>query len=170
MIISIIVAKAKNNVIGKDNKLIWRLSSDLKHFKRQTTGHYLIMGRKTYESMGKPLPNRTSIVITRKSEYPIPEGHYIVHGLDEALELAKSKNLEKVFIAGGAEIYEQALPYTHEMIITEVDCAPSGDAFFPKVDWSDWKKVSEEFHPKDEKNEYDSTFLTFKRIKSSPKV
>lgn len=170
MIISIIVAKAKNNVIGKDNQLIWRLSSDLKHFKRQTTGHHLIMGRKTYESMGKPLPNRTSIVITRNPDYQIPEGHHVVNGLEEALELAKSKNLEKVFIAGGAEIYDLAIPYSDEMIITEVDCSPSGDAFFPKVDWSEWKKVEEDFHPKDEKNEYNCTFLTYQRDKTSPKV
>ncbi|UCS95791.1 dihydrofolate reductase [Echinicola marina] len=163
MTVSIIVAKAKNNVIGKDNQLIWKLSADLKHFKKHTTGHFIIMGRKTYESMGKPLPNRTSIVITRNSEYSIPEGHYIVHDLQDALELTKKNHQEKVFIIGGGEIYKQALAFTDELLITEVDCHPEGDTYFPSIDPEDWKIVQKETHQKDEKNEYDFSFITYKR-------
>lgn len=161
--ISIIVAKARNNVIGKDNQLVWKLSGDLRHFKRTTLGHHVIMGRKTFESMGKPLPGRTSIVITRNKDYQIPSPHHVVHSLDTALGIARSKGLGQVFILGGAEIFKMALPLTDEMIITEVDATPDGDAFFPPVDYSEWEKVSEERHPKDEKNEYDFTFVVYKR-------
>ncbi|GGF37707.1 dihydrofolate reductase [Echinicola rosea] len=167
LILSIIVAKANNNVIGKDNQLIWRLSADLRHFKQQTTGHYIIMGRKTYESMGKPLPNRTSVVITRNRNYQVPEGHYVVHGLGEAIDLAKSKGLEKAFVIGGAEIYKQALPCVDEMVITEVNCAPEGDAFFPEFPSENWKKTSEEFHEKDDKNQFDYTFVTYQKVNPS---
>ncbi|WP_317172718.1 dihydrofolate reductase [Echinicola salinicaeni] len=161
--VSIIVAKAKNNVIGKNNQLIWKLSADLKHFKKHTTGHYIIMGRKTYESMGKPLPNRTSVVITRNQDYTIPEGHHIVHNLKDALELAKKNHQEKVFIIGGGEIYKQALALTDELLITEVDCHPEGDTYFPNIDPNNWKIVQKETHQKDEKNEYDFSFITYNR-------
>lgn len=163
MKLSLIVAKAHNNVIGKDNQLVWKLSGDLQHFKRTTLGHHVIMGRKTFESMGKPLPGRTSIVITRNKDYHVPSSHYAVHSLDEALEIVYNKNLEQAFILGGAEIFKQALPIIDEMIITEVDATPDGDTFFPPIDYSAWEKVSEERHSKDEKNEYDYTFVTYKR-------
>lgn len=163
MKISIIVAKAKNNVIGKDNQLVWKLSGDLRHFKRTTLDHHIIMGRKTFESMGKPLPGRTSIVITRNKDYQVPSPHYAVHSLDEALEVARSKGLEQVFILGGAEIFKLALPLTDEMIITEVDASPEGDTFFPPVDYSQWEKFWEESHSKDETNEYNYTFVTYKK-------
>ncbi|GAB3648044.1 dihydrofolate reductase [Echinicola sediminis] len=166
--VSIIVAKAKNNVIGKDNQLIWRLSADLKHFKQYTTGHYIIMGRKTYESMGKPLPNRTSVVITRNPEYKIPEGHHTVGGLKEALELAAKNGQDKVYVIGGGEIYRQAIPLTDELIVTEVDCQPEGDTFFPPINSSEWEKISEEAHTKDDKNEFDYSFITYKRSKANP--
>jgi len=165
--ISIIVAKARNNVIGKDNQLVWKLSGDLQHFKKTTLGHHVIMGRKTFESMGKPLPGRTSVVITRNKDYQVPSPHYVVHSLDEAIDIIEKKGLEHAFILGGAEIFKQALPSTDEMIITEVDASPVGDTFFPAVDYFEWEKVSEERHPKDEKNEYNYTFVTYKR-KSVP--
>lgn len=163
MKISLIVAKARNNVIGKDNRLVWKLSGDLQHFKRTTLGHHVIMGRKTFESMGKPLPGRTSIVITRNKDYQVPSPHYVVHSLDDALKIAEKKGLEQAFILGGAEIFKQALPLTDEMIITEVDAAPDGDTFFPPVDYSLWEKVSEERRSKNEKNEYNYTFVIYHR-------
>jgi len=159
--ISIIVAKAQNNVIGKDNQLVWKLSGDLQHFKKTTLGHHVIMGRKTFESMGKPLPGRTSIVITRNPGYQVPTPHHVVHSLEEALEITQQKGLEQVFILGGAEIFKLTLPLTDEMIITEVYASPEGDTFFPAIEDSHWKKVSEEKHIKDEKNEYNYSFVTY---------
>ncbi|SNS50220.1 dihydrofolate reductase [Belliella buryatensis] len=164
MKISLIVAKAENNVIGKDNQLIWRLSSDLKLFKKYTTGHHIIMGRKTYESMGKPLPNRTSIVISRNKDFEVPEGHFLAHSLEEAIQLGISRNLDQVFIIGGAQIYKEAIQFCDEMIITEVQAAPEGDAFFPEFDRKAWKIVHSEHFPKDDKNEYDFNFMIYKRI------
>ena len=163
MKISLIVAKAKNNVIGKDNGLAWKLSADLRHFKSSTSGHHLVMGRKTFESMGKPLPNRTSIVVTRNSDYKVPEGHYVVTDVKEAIELGKQKQLDKLFITGGGEIYKIALPYVDEMIITEVDSRPEGDTFFPEVDWADWEEISREHFTADEKNEYDFEIVIYTR-------
>ncbi|MFN3801210.1 dihydrofolate reductase [Belliella pelovolcani] len=164
MKISLIVAKAKNNVIGKDNQLIWRLSSDLKLFKKHTTGHHIIMGRKTYESMGKPLPNRTSIVISRNKDFKIPEGHHLVNSLEEAIQLGISRNLDQVFIIGGAQIYKDAIQFCDEMLITEVDAEPDGDVFFPEFDSKAWKIVQSEQFSKDEKNEYDFKFVIYKRV------
>lgn len=161
--ISIIVAKAKNNVIGKDNQLIWKLSSDLRLFKKLTTDHYIIMGRKTYESMGKPLPNRTSIVITRNRDFELPEGHFVFHSLEDAIQLCISKNLEQIYIIGGAEIYLQSLSICDELIVTEVDANPQGDVFFPDIDPKKWNEFSREHFQKDEKNEYDFDFVTYKR-------
>lgn len=161
--ISIIVAKASNNVIGKDNGLVWKLPGDLKHFKNTTSGHHIIMGRKTFESMGPPLPNRTSIVITRNKDYHVPDGHYVVHSLDAALDVVRAKALEQVYVLGGAEIFEMALPITDELVITQVDAAPEGDTFFPPIDDSQWEKVAEEKHSKDEKNEFNYSFVFYKR-------
>ncbi|MCH6199175.1 dihydrofolate reductase [Aquiflexum sp. LQ15W] len=165
MKISIIVAKAKNNVIGKDNQLIWRLSADLQLFKNHTIGHHIIMGRKTYESVGRPLPNRTSIVVTRNSFFEVPEGHMVAHSLEEAIQICIGKRLDNVFIIGGAEIYNQALPIADELMITEVNALPDGDVFFPEFDKSEWKIVSTTSYFKDEKNEYDFDFVVYKKLK-----
>ena len=118
MKISIIVAKSLNNVIGKDNQLIWRLSADLQLFKTHTSGHHIIMGRKTFESIGKPLPNRTSIVISRNPHFSVPEGHFISHSLEEAIQICIGKKLDQVFIIGGAEIYSQAIAIAEEFLVT----------------------------------------------------
>ncbi len=163
MKISIIVAKAKNDVIGKDNELIWKLSSDLKLFKKLTTGHYIIMGRKTYESVGRPLPNRTSVVITRNKEFSLPEGHIVTHSLEEAIQVCIGKQLSQVFIIGGAEIYEQALPITDELLVTEVDAVLEGDAYFPTIDTNLWQTVSSEHYEKDKKNQFNFDFVIYKR-------
>jgi dihydrofolate reductase len=112
------------------------------------------MGRKTFESMGNLLPKRTSIVITRNHHYTVPKGHYVVHDFAAALEVGYSKDLDQIFVLGGAEIFKLALPVTDELIITEVNASPEGDTFFPPVDYSEWKKVSEEKFLQDEKNQF----------------
>jgi dihydrofolate reductase len=161
----IIVAKAQNQVIGKDNQLIWRLSDDLKKFKSLTTGHFIIMGRKTFESMGKPLPNRTSVVITRNEKYNVPEGHFLVHSLRDAFNLCEKLEQETVFVIGGAEIYQQALPLVDELLVSEVHASPKGDAFFPEIDQEVWKKTDVEHYFKNEKNEFDFDFVRYQKIK-----
>ncbi|KEO72476.1 dihydrofolate reductase [Anditalea andensis] len=163
MKISLIVAKAQNNVIGKDNSLVWKLSADLRHFKSTTTGHHLIMGRKTFESTEKPLPNRTSVVITRNKKYTVPDGHHVVTDLKEAIAICKKKQLEKIFISGGGEIYKMALPLVDEMIITEVNAQPDGDTYFPEINWSEWDIVSSVHHDADEKNEFSFDINTYIR-------
>jgi dihydrofolate reductase len=161
--ITIIVAKASNNVIGKDNHLVWRLPADLQLFKSHTTGHHIIMGRKTYESVGRPLPNRTSIVITNNPEFTLPEGHMVAHSLEEAVQICIGKKLDQVFIIGGAEIYRQALPIADEMLVTEVHASPDGDVFFPQIDKNEWLDISTTNFKKDEKNQYDFDFVVYKR-------
>lgn len=165
MKISIIVAKAKNDVIGKDNQLIWKLSSDLKLFKKITTGHHLIMGRKTYESVGKPLPNRVSVVISRNKSFEIPSGHVVVHSLEEAIQICIGKHLDQVFIIGGAEIYTQAIKIADELLVTHVDVSPEGDAFFPVINSKKWQVISTEHFEKDENNQHNFDFVVYKRIR-----
>ena len=159
--VSIIVATAEDNVIGKDNQLIWHLPADLKHFKQLTMGHPILMGRKTYESIGKPLPGRTSIIITRQEDFQA-EGCIVVHSVQEAI--AKAKELDdQVYIIGGAEIYKQALPLTDCIELTKIHHHFEGDTYFPEIKESEWEVVAEENHTPDEKNKYNYTFLTLKR-------
>lgn len=161
MIVKAIVAYADNKVIGKDNDLIWHLPDDLKHFKRHTAGKTIIMGRKTWDSLGgRPLPKRRHIVITRQKDFEA-KGAEVVQSLDAALELAKTE--DEIFIVGGAQIYELALPKTQWLEITEVHAAPEGDAFFPQWNQADFELVAEERHPKDENHQYSFTFKTWKR-------
>ena len=163
---SIIVAISDNNVIGNNNGLLWRLSADMRFFKEKTTGHHIIMGRKTFESLGKRLlPNRTSIVITRNKDYEMPEGGIVASSLVNALETVKNET--EVFFIGGAQIYKIAIPFANTMYITRVHHYFEGDAFFPEYDKSQWKLVSSEHHKADEKNEYDYTFETFQRINTN---
>lgn len=162
--ISIIVATAENGVIGKDNQLLWKLSSDLKQFKNLTTGHSVIMGRKTFESIGRPLPNRTNIVISRQQDFVLPEGVLKASSLENAIELAKTHvGSEEIFIIGGGNVYEQALKITDKIYLTEVDANIEGDAFFPTLDMSEWTETSRVSHHKDEKNEYDFDFVVLER-------
>lgn len=163
---SIIVAISDNNVIGKNNGLLWRLSADMRFFKEKTTGHHIIMGRKTFESLGKRLlPNRTSIVITRNKDYEMPEGGIVASSLVNALKTVKNET--EVFFIGGAQIYKIAIPFANTMYITRVHHYFEGDAFFPEYDKSQWKLVSSEHHKADEKNEYDYTFETYQRINTN---
>ncbi|MDQ2179881.1 dihydrofolate reductase [Marinifilum sp. D714] len=160
MNIAIIVAASRNNVIGKDNQLIWRLSADLKRFKALTTGHTIIMGRKTFDSIGKPLPNRTSVIITRQEDYK-QEGCVVVHSLEEALDAVKDQ--EKVFIIGGGTIYEQAIDKADELYLTLVHKEFAGDTFFPEIKSAEWESVSRVDCMPDEKNEYPYSFIDYKR-------
>ncbi|QCR22933.1 dihydrofolate reductase [Pontibacter sp. SGAir0037] len=161
--IAIVVAIAENNVIGKDNQLIWHLPADLRHFKQLTLGHPIIMGRKTFESIGKPLPGRTSIIITRQQDYQV-EDCVVVHSVEEAL--AKAKELdERASIIGGAEIYRQALPFTDTVYLTRLHHTFEGDTFFPELPAEDWQQVAEAFHEPDEKNKYSYSFIELKRRK-----
>jgi dihydrofolate reductase len=163
MIISLMVAYAKNRAIGNDNKLLWHLSDDLKNFKRVTLNHTIVMGRKTYESIGRALPNRTNIIITRNFNFKAP-GCVIVHSLEEAIALAKAQGETELIITGGAQIYAEAIGHIHRAYITEVDCViDKADTFFPEVHFDAWKKIEEFSHPKDEKNEYPWTFAVFEK-------
>ena len=158
--ISIIVAISENNAIGKNNQLLWHLPADLKHFKTITSGHPIIMGRKTYDSIGRPLPNRKNIVITRQKDLVI-EGVHIVNSMEEALSLCANEN--EVFIIGGAEIYKSALSFTNLIYLTTVHHHYDADAFFPELAKKDWKEINQEYHPADEKNSVAYTFSTLKR-------
>ncbi|HAN19979.1 MAG TPA: dihydrofolate reductase [Bacteroidales bacterium] len=160
--ISIIVAVAENNVIGKDNNLIWHLPKDLKHFKETTTGHYVIQGRKTFESCGKPLPNRTNVIITRDKNYKA-EGCIVVHSLQEALDFAKNES--EIFIIGGGNIYKQALPIADRIYLTKVHHVFDGDTFFPEINMNEWiEKSRHDFEP-DEKNKYPFSILILDKMK-----
>lgn len=159
--ITIIVAAAENNVIGKDNDLIWHLSDDLKRFKTLTSHHTMIMGRKTFESFEKPLPNRKHIVITRQSDYSVPEGVIVVHNLKDAINAAKDD--AQPFIIGGGEIYRQAMTYADSIELTRVHEQFDGDTYFPEIDLTIWKEVDNRFHPKDSNHNYSFSFLTYIR-------
>jgi len=155
-----IAAAAENNALGKDNEMVWHLPDDFKRFKQLTTGHHIIMGRKTFESFPKPLPNRTHIVITRQKDYS-PENCIVVEGMKEAIE--KAPENEDVFIIGGGEIYNLGLPLADKIELTRVHSEFEADAFFPEINPDEWELASEEFHPKDEKHNFDFTFQTFIR-------
>lgn len=159
--ITIVVAMGLNNEIGNQNQLLWHLPKDLKHFKELTSGHPVVMGRKTYESIGKPLPNRTNIVVSRKEDW-FEEGILIVGTLKEALKFAKKID-ENFFILGGGNIYEQTIGLADRLEVTLVNTAMEADTFFPKIDENEWVKVDETFHEKDDKNAYDMYFQTWER-------
>ncbi len=159
--ISIVVAISENNAIGKNNQLLWHLPADLKHFKEITSGRTIIMGRKTYDSIGRPLPNRKNIVITRKVELAIPNVE-VVNSLQEAISLCKTEN--EVFIIGGAELYKQALTLANRIYLTIVHQKYQAEAFFPELKESEWKEVAKEHHQADEKNNLAYTFSTLERL------
>ncbi len=158
--VTIIAAVAENNALGKNNELIWHLPADLKRFKKVTNGHYIIMGRKTFESLGKPLPNRTTVIITRNTDYQA-EGCIVVNSLEEALIKAAAE--DNVYILGGAEIYRQAIEIADVLDLTILHHSFEADAFFPKIDTSIWKETKREDFIADEKNAYDYSFVTYKR-------
>ena len=152
---------AENNAIGKDNQLLWHLSDDLKRFKSLTSGHHIIMGRKTFESFPQPLPNRTHVVITKQDDYKAPHGIIVVNSLKDALDAAKEDN--QPFIIGGGEIYNQSLKVAHKIELTRVHHTFEADTFFPKIDNSIWKETSNVYHKRDDKNEFDYSFISYTR-------
>ncbi|WP_341216966.1 dihydrofolate reductase [uncultured Wocania sp.] len=160
--LTIIVAAAENDAIGLGNKLIWHLSDDLKRFKNLTNGHHIIMGRKTFESFPKPLPNRTHVVISRQQDYKVPNGVILVNSLEDALDVAK--NDSQPFIIGGGEIYKQAMLLVDKIELTRVHESFEADTFFPKIDTAVWKETANTFHKKDENHEYEFSFLTYEKI------
>ena len=158
--INIIVAVAKNGVIGDKNSLLWHIREDMVHFRTLTSGHPVIMGRKTYDSIGRPLPKRTNVVITRDTELQI-EGCTLAHSLEEAIALFDPE--EEIFIIGGAQIYTQALPLAHRIYLTVVEREYQGDTSFPAIDYSIWKQTSREDFSSGEAFEYPFSFITLER-------
>jgi dihydrofolate reductase len=156
--ISLIVAMAKRRVIGVNNTLPWHLPADLKHFKSLTMGHHIVMGRKTYESIGKPLPGRTSVVVTRNAGYSVP-GVIVVHSLEEAISACG--NDEEVFVIGGAELYRQAIKIASRIYLTEIEADISGDAHFTEFDSDAWQEIARESHAADEKNAHPYHFVVY---------
>ncbi len=158
-----IAAAAEDYALGKDNDLLWHLPDDFKRFKNLTTGHKIIMGRKTFESFPKPLPNRMHIIITRDTNYTVTfDSCKVVHSLEEALNLVGE---EIAFIIGGGEIYKQSEPFADSIELTRVHAKfPEADTFFPEIQEKDWQLVKEEFHPKDERHQYAFTYMTYKKV------
>ena len=160
MTISQIVAVANNNVIGKNNDLIWRLPADLKHFKNITMGHCMLMGRKNFESIGRALPGRTTIIVTRNEDYKV-EGCHTVFSIQEGIVLAKSLNETELMIIGGGQIYEQSLEMTSKIYFTAVHETFEGDTFYPDLETSQWQLISENNHLTDDKNKHAYTFREY---------
>ncbi|MFI5163156.1 MAG: dihydrofolate reductase [Sphingobacteriales bacterium] len=159
MTISIIVAIGENNAIGKNNQLLWHMPADLKHFKNTTSGHTIIMGRKTFDSVGKPLPNRRNIVVTRQ-DIKI-EGCEVVKSIDDAIALCKGE--DEVFIGGGAEIYRLAMAKTDKIYLTIIHKMFDADTFFPEINFAEWIETAHEDHQPDEKNKLPYSFITLER-------
>ena len=160
--LSIIVAKAKNNAIGKDNQLLWHLSDDLKRFKKFTTGHTIIMGRKTFESLGRVLPNRKHIVFTQNPDFKVnDENVEVIDNIDKLKEYEESK--EENFVIGGATIYKLLMPKANKLYITKINQEFEGDVYFPEIDENEWKIVETEKGVKDEKNPYDYEYVTYEK-------
>ncbi len=165
MIRTIVVAKAKNNAIGKDNDLLWRLPDDFRFFKEVTVDHFVILGRKTFDSLPGLLPRRTFVIITRQKEYVAPEGHFVVQSLEEAFELCEVQHsLKEVFIIGGGVIYKDAIDkdMVDKMLITEVHAEiGEADTFFPEFDKNEWNEASRIHHPADDRHKYAFDFVTY---------
>ena len=161
--LSIVVAKAKNNIIGKENKIIWNLPEDLNHFKNLTTGHTIIMGRKTFETLGRVLPNRKHIIFSQNPDFKVKDENVeVVHSLLQIQDLIEGQ--EEAFVIGGAMIYNFLMPYVKKMYVTEIGEEFEGDAFFPKIKEETWKEVSRQKGEKDENNNMDYEFVTYERI------
>ena len=161
--ITVIAAIAKNYALGKDNDLIWHLPADLKRFKKVTTGHYIVMGRNTFESIGRPLPNRTTIIITRNKNY-FKEGCLIANSLEQAVEMSKEE--AQVFIIGGAQIYKETIAkdLAQQLDITLVHKDFEADVYFPEIDAKIWKEIARENFKADEKNKLDYSFISYQKI------
>jgi dihydrofolate reductase len=161
MDISIIVAMDENGVIGLNNRLPWRLTADLKHFREVTMGKPVVMGRKTFESIGKPLPGRHNIIVSRQADLT-HAGCTVVNSLEQAIEAASGA--AEVMIIGGAEIYRETLPRANRIYLTRVHTAVTGDTHFPEIDYDGWRETSIEEHAADERNEYPFSFVVLERV------
>lgn len=159
--ITLIVAAAENNAIGKGNRMPWHLPNDFKYFKEKTLNHSVVMGRKTFESIGKPLPERRNIVMTKNTNY-LHEEVDVANNIDELLLYCRDER--EIFILGGAEIYKQTLPLAHKVLLTRVHTTVDGDAFFPELPANEWKLISAEKHEKDDRHAFDYTFEVYERI------
>jgi dihydrofolate reductase len=162
VIVSIIAAMDRKRGIGVDNRLPWRLSADLKRFRELTMGHHIIVGRKTFESIGRPLPGRRMIVVTRDATYKA-EGGDVAHSIEDAVSLARERGESEVFICGGAEIYSKTIGIADRMYLTFVDAEVAADTFFPEFDERDWSERESFYQPADEKNQHPSTFKALVR-------
>jgi len=166
--LAIVVAVASNGTIGFNNELPWRLPEDLKHFKRITMGHPIIMGRNTYDSIGKPLPGRTNIVVTRQQEW-FADGVQVVHSLSQALDAGRRAavrdGVSEVMVIGGAEFYRQIIPQAECLYLTEVHAIVEGDAFFPAIDHGEWRELERKKYEADSRNPYPYSFVTLERRK-----
>ncbi|SNR61520.1 dihydrofolate reductase [Hymenobacter mucosus] len=158
---ALVVAVADNGVIGGENRLLWHLPLDLQHFKQLTQGHPIVMGRRTFESIGRPLPNRTNIVVTRQLDWQA-EGCQVAHSVPQALEMARAVN-EDVMVIGGGEVYRQALPAADTVYLTEVHYAFEGDVVFPDLNPLEWREETRERHEPDAKHAYAFSFVTLRR-------
>lgn len=160
--LSIVVAKAKNNIIGKDNKLLWHLSDDLKRFRALTEGHTIIMGRKTFESLGRVLPNRKHIVFSNNPDFKVnDENVEVVHSLLQIQQYIESE--EEAFVIGGAMMYNFLMPYVSKMYVTEIEKEFEGDAFFPRIDDKKWKEISREKGPEDGENNFEYNYVIYQK-------
>ena len=159
--LSLIVAISENHVIGREGQLPWHLSADLKRFKKLTMGHHIVMGRKTYDSIGRQLPGRTSVVLTRQTDWSV-EGVLTATDLETALELAGDD--EEVFIIGGSQIYQLALPLVERLYVTRVQASVAGDTYFPEITSEQWQLEQTDSFSADEKNDHDYSFLVYSRI------
>lgn len=164
--ISLIAAMGNNRVIGLNNDMPWHLPKDLAHFKKITTGHTIVMGRKTYESIGRPLPNRKNIILTRQASLRFPEEVMTVSSLETVLKWNEENPEEEIFIIGGGNLYKQALPYADRLYITEINEDFDGDTFFPAFDKLEWDVVDETIGERDINNPYDFKFITYERRNS----
>lgn len=166
----LVAAIADNGVIGDDNRLIWRLKTDLRRFRALTIGRPVIMGRKTFQSIGKPLPGRTSIVLTRDPSYQAPDGVLLAHALDEAIEIgrrvAEMTGADAIAVAGGADVYAQALPRAERLHLTMVHATPPGDAVFPFFSRADFVETARESHPRAPDDDHPFTFIDYQRRNS----
>jgi dihydrofolate reductase len=163
-LVSMVVAATENDVIGRDNGMPWHLPDDLKYFKARTMGKPMLMGRKTFESIGKPLPGRTSLVMTRDPAWRAPEGAVVVRSLDEALEWAR--NAPELCVVGGAEVFRLAWPHARRLFLTRIHANIPGDTFFPKIDLGQWRETERTEHPADARHAYAMSFITLERIRA----
>lgn len=158
--LALIVAMTENRVIGRDGDMPWRLSNDLRRFKRITMGHHIIMGRRTFDSIGRALPGRTSVVLSRSAVYDDP-AVIVVRDFEQALTVSACD--DEPFITGGSRVFERAMPLVQRIYLTRIHADITGDTYFPEVDWSDWRLTSEQRFPADAKNSFDHSFLTYER-------